>query len=227
MEVLRRIDRGLLTGSALARATGFRHAHISNFLRHKRSLSLEAMDRVLAAEHISIFDLLPAQSGPATVPGTGPPASSVHIVPVVTHDQASTTPRVSMESILGTIDVPDSVIQLLRPRPAADRISWQRFVAVRADADHAAAMAPIVLEDSVLVIDRHYNSLAPYRPLRPTIYAVVDAGRLHISFLQFDADRLVLRPYAPESPVRLLELAAQERPSDRIIGRVCYIASEY
>ena len=65
LEILRRIERGLLTGSTLARATNFQQAHISNFLNRKRSLSLEGLDRVLAAQKLSVIDLLPPDSLPA------------------------------------------------------------------------------------------------------------------------------------------------------------------
>src|SRR5436190_24062549 len=53
-----RIDDGNLTGLRLAEQTGFKQAHISNFLNRKRSLSLEGMDRVLSVQHLSILDLL-------------------------------------------------------------------------------------------------------------------------------------------------------------------------
>ena len=53
-----RIEEGGLTGLRLARQTGFKQAHISNFLNRKRGLSLEGMDRVLAVQHLSVLDLL-------------------------------------------------------------------------------------------------------------------------------------------------------------------------
>src|ERR1700730_9411912 len=59
LEVLRRLDLGLLTGSELARLTGFRQAHISNFLHAKRSLSLTGLDRVLVAINLTVDDVLP------------------------------------------------------------------------------------------------------------------------------------------------------------------------
>jgi hypothetical protein len=68
LEILRRIDRGVLSGSTLARATGFQQAHISNFLNRKRSLSLEGLDRVLTAQNLSVLDLLPADSIQALPP---------------------------------------------------------------------------------------------------------------------------------------------------------------
>ncbi len=227
LEILRRIDRGLLSGSTLARVTGFRHAHISNFLNRKRSLSLEGIDRILAAENLSILDLLPARDT-ASQPSQDPlSAPFVQIVPIVTHTAAITEPRVSEISTLETLHIADSILHLSHARPAAGRVSWQRFVAIRADAEHAAAMNPVLQTDSIVVIDRHYNSLARYRPLQPTVYAVHSAERLYLCFLHFEANRLVLRPRNRNYPVRLVELLMHEQPTDRIVGRVCYIASEY
>src|SRR5205085_7503004 len=53
-----RIERRELTGMRLAQQTGFKQAHISNFLNRKRSLSLEGMDKVLTVQHLSVLDLL-------------------------------------------------------------------------------------------------------------------------------------------------------------------------
>jgi hypothetical protein len=151
----------------------------------------------------------------------------MQIVPVVTAAAAATQPRIAPASILETIHVPENVLLLSRPRPASGRLSWQRFVAIRADAEYAAAMAPVLQPDSIVVIDRHYNSLARYRPLLSTLYAVHSADRLHICFLHYDVNCLVLRPLNHDYPVHLVEMSAHEQPSDRIVGRVCFIASEY
>ena len=53
-----RIEEGELTGLRLARETGFKQAHISNFLNRKRGLSVEGMDKVLNVQRLSILDLL-------------------------------------------------------------------------------------------------------------------------------------------------------------------------
>src|SRR5215469_3330715 len=53
-----RIESGELTGLKLAQQTGFKQAHISNFLNRKRGLSLEGMDKVLQVQHLSVLDLL-------------------------------------------------------------------------------------------------------------------------------------------------------------------------
>src|SRR5207245_11545193 len=53
-----RIEEGDLTGLRLAQQTGFKQAHISNFLNRKRGLSLEGMDKVLNVQHLSVLDLI-------------------------------------------------------------------------------------------------------------------------------------------------------------------------
>src|ERR1700758_5374789 len=61
LELVRRIEQGRLTGNRLASQAGFKQAHISNFLNKKRSLSLEGLDRVLAAQNLSIDQILPLE----------------------------------------------------------------------------------------------------------------------------------------------------------------------
>jgi hypothetical protein len=51
--LLARIADRELTGLKLAEQTGFKQAHISNFLNRKRSLSLAGMDKVLTVQHFS------------------------------------------------------------------------------------------------------------------------------------------------------------------------------
>src|ERR1700738_5364363 len=53
-----RVQLHELTGLSLARQTGFRQAHISNFLNRKRGLSIDAMDRILTSQRLSVLDLL-------------------------------------------------------------------------------------------------------------------------------------------------------------------------
>ncbi|MGO8719332.1 MAG: helix-turn-helix domain-containing protein [Acidobacteriaceae bacterium] len=226
LEILRRIDRGLLTGSTLARATDFQQAHISNFLNRKRSLSLEGLDRVLTAQNLSIMDLLPADAFPS-VPIHGRNSSLTQTVAVVTHTAAASSTRIQPPEIIDTIEVPDAIIQSSRANPISGKELWQRFVAVRVDGMQAAAMEPILRQHFIVVIDRHYNSLAPYRSQPPTVYAVRGSDALHLCFLEFEADRLILRPRNQQIPVLLIALAANEQPADRIVGRVCYVLSEF
>jgi hypothetical protein len=226
LEILRRIERGLLTGSTLARETDFQQAHISNFLNRKRSLSLEGLDRVLTAQNLSIIDLLPPDAL-AAAPTDSPNTSLTQTVAVVTHTAASSSARVQSPEIIDTIEVPKAVIHSALPHALPGRNLWQRFVAVRVDAIQAAAMEPLLRQHFIAVIDRHYNTLTPYRLHPPTVYAVRTSDALHLCFLEFEADRLILRPRNEQIPILLIALAANEHPADRIVGRICYVLSEF
>ena len=87
-------------------------------------------------------------------------------------------------------------------------------------------MDPLLSPGAIAVLDRHYNSLAPYRAHQPTLYAVRSGAALSLRFVDFDEGHLILRPYSREFPVQLVPLASHESPADYIIGRVCLIFSE-
>ena len=88
-------------------------------------------------------------------------------------------------------------------------------------------MELLLRQHFIVVIDRHYNSLTPYRLQPPTVYAVRSSDALHLCFVEFESDRLVIRPRNQQIPVLLIALAANEQPADRIVGRVCYVLSEF
>src|ERR1700712_4452919 len=85
LELLRRIEQGLLTGTKLAQQTNFRQAHVSNFLNKKRSLSLEGLDRMLAAQNLTVDQLLPVDLN-AGAAGSG--LDAMETVPVVSSSAA-------------------------------------------------------------------------------------------------------------------------------------------
>ena len=87
-------------------------------------------------------------------------------------------------------------------------------------------MEPLVQPDATVLIDRHYNSLAVYRPNRPNLYAVRQNSHLALRYVDFISNRLVLRPHSTTFPVELLEIAPGESPSDLLVGRVALILNE-
>lgn len=223
IEITRRIDRGQLTGTLLARQTGLQASHLSNFIHRKRKLSLSALDRVLAAQSLSIEDLLPE---PNRAEVRRDPAET-SIVPLVSHATALLSPIVNQRSILQPIPLPSGILDELRPRRTLARRNWQRFVAVRLTAAQARPMAPVLSPGAVVILDRHYNSLAPSNLSRPNIYAVNIANTLAFRYISYEADRLILRPHALYAPVELLKVSADESPSAAIIGRICVAISEF
>lgn len=236
-ELHRRVNAGLITATSLAHQAGFRQAHISNFLNRRRALSLEGLDRVMAAQNLSVVDLLAPSaathiqsgvdiSGSAEDHGQTTRRDSSEPIPVVSHWTAMEEPVVRAGSVIETVYFPTSRLAASRPRPSARRTHWHRFVAIRADAHQAAGMDPIVPVDSVVVLDRHYNSLAPYRPHERTLYAVRSGSGLMLRFLEFDDARLILRPISLDFPVQLIAIGADESPSDYIVGRVSLVLRE-
>jgi hypothetical protein len=224
VELLRRIDRGTLTRGRLAQQARFQQAHISNFLNRKRSLSLEGLDRVLASQNLTVDQILPLDLAATVAPI--PSSDPTEIVPVVSSSAAMDEARIPPSSIIETIQVSASRLHDNRARPSTRNANWQRFLAIRADAQQSAAMDPLLVSGAIAVLDRHYNSLAPYRAHQPTLYAVRCGAALLIRFVDYDEGRLILRPYSRDFPVQLLPLATHQTPADYIVGRVCLIFSE-
>jgi len=224
LELLRRIDRGVLTGTRLAQQTGFRQAHLSNFLNKKRALSLEGLDRVLSAQGLKIEEILPIDLTAAPPESATP--EPTEIVPVVSPSSAMNEPRMNTAAITETLHLSASRLADNRARPSPRNIHWQRFVAIRSDVQQAAAMEPMLAPGTIAVIDRHYNSLAPYRVQQPTLYAVRCGNALLLRFVDFDQGCLILRPSSASSPVQLISLGADETPPDYLVGRVCLLFYE-
>jgi hypothetical protein len=225
LEIARRIDRRLVTGTLLARQTGLQPSHISNFLHRRRKLSIPAIDRILSAQMISVEDLLPTASARAH-PAPDPGEDQIDSVPLVSQATATSSAGVSAASTIAVIQFPAGILDQLRPRRAIVRRDWLRFLAVRISAAQAAPMVPVLPPESIVVVDRHYNSLVPHDPPRPSLYAVNTAGQLSFRYVSFDSDRLILRPHSLEYPVQILALAANQSPSSLIVGRVCVCISE-
>lgn len=225
VELVGRIERGSLTGSRLAQQAGFQQAHISNFLNRKRALSLEGLDRVLSSQGLTIDQILPIDLA-AAAPAAIQAHESTDIVAVVSSSVAMDEPRVAESAIIETVQVSASRLHDNRARPSTRHAHWQRFVAIRADAQQSAAMEPLLAPGAIAVLDRHYNSLAPYRAHQPTLYAVRCGAALLLRYVDFDEGHLILRPYSRAFPVQLIPLAANESPADYIVGRVCLVFSE-
>ena len=227
LELLRRIDRGTLTQSRLAQQAGFQQAHISNFLNRKRALSLEGLDRVLASQNLSIDQILPLDLAAAAQQPPVQTSDPIEIIPVVSPSAAMDDAIISPSSIIETIQVSASRLHDNRARSSTRHAHWQRVLAIRADTQQSAAMDPLLSPGAIAVLDRHYNSLAPYRAHQPTLYAVRCGVALLLRFVDFDEGSLILRPYSRDFPVQLLPLASHETPADYIVGRVCLVFSEF
>ncbi len=222
LELLRRVQRGTVSVSLLGRQTGFGQAHLSNFLHSRRQLSLEAMDRILAAQHLTVADLLP--SAPQLTPE--PRGNGMCAVPVVSHAVALFEPVIRPSAIQSLLYLPADTFESIHSRASGTRRAWERFVAVRVPAADAPAMDPLLLPEAITLIDRHYNSLLPYRPNRVNLYAVRDGAHLKFRYVDFLASRLVLRPHNFAFPVGLIDVDPGESPNELLVGRIAVILNE-
>jgi transcriptional regulator with XRE-family HTH domain len=222
LELLRRIQRGTLSVSLLARQTGFGQSHLSNFLHNRRQLSLDALDRVLAAQHMAAVDLLPAtyQSETLSVDEGG------SAVPIVSHATAMFEPIIRPSAVQSMLHLPAGLLQSIRVKGVTSRRAWQRFVAVRVLAFDTLPMEPLLLPDAITLIDRHYSALMPYRPNRPNLYAVRRGMHMTLRYVDFVSNRLVLRPHNIAFPVDLLEVEPGHQLGELIVGRIALILNE-
>ena|SRR5437588_1816582 len=220
-----RIRAKKLSGLGLAKQTGFEQAYISNFLNRKRSLSLEGMDRILAAQSLSIYDLLNREEINKRSSSLSASEGDFENVVLAEPEFAATAPTITREQVRDILKFKKSFLRRLRPAAARGRENWQRFVLMKVDAQEAASMYPRLLPGATVLIDRHYNLLTPYRRNEANIYAVRRNDSCTIKYVERDGDHLVLRPHNQAHPVSVLPLEARDA-SEMIVGRVCHVAIE-
>lgn len=215
---------GGLTGLELAQRTGFKQAHISNFLNFKRGLSLEAMDRVLAAQHLSVLDLLDPSEINKRATILPPSNDCFQNVRVVDGRVAAAQPVIMSMMVKQILKFRTSFLRSLRPGLEGDRETWERFLAISVDAREGMSMFPRLLPGATVILDRHYNSLKRYRKGESNMYAVRKAdGNCSLRYLEVVGENLLLRPHNPAYPVQLMTIEPGYSPSDYIVGRICHV----
>ncbi len=223
--LVERIDDGQLTGLRLAQLTGFKQAHISNFLNRKRSLSLEGMDKVLTTQRMSVLDLLdPAEINKRA--SVLPPSLDEFEYVALTERATAADPLIVNVKIKQILKFRRSFLKRLRPEPEGGRERWERFIALRVCAHDGASMYPRLQTGATVLVDRHYNSLKPYRKGEANIYAVRYAKSCVLTYAEMVDGQIVLRPHNRTFPVEVLTLEDGRPSSDYILGRVCYVETE-
>jgi SOS-response transcriptional repressor LexA len=221
-----RIEEGGLTGLRLAEQTGFKQAHISNFLNRKRGLSLEGMDRVLAVQHLSVLDLLDPSEVNKRASIMPPSNDEFQNVLVVDGAVAATQPLVTSMKVKEILKFKKSFLKKLKAETEGDREQWERFVLIKADAGEGMSMYPRLLPGATLLIDRHYNSLKPYRRGECNMYAILKNQNCTVKYVETAGNNLILRPQNQAYPVEVVAMDEGKSASDYIVGRVCHIGLE-
>jgi transcriptional regulator with XRE-family HTH domain len=222
--VATRIASRQLTGLSLARKTGFRQAHISNYLHNRRGLSLEGMDRILTVLGISVLDLVPAGDLSERLPKD---AGDREYEGVSLVDAAALRePQPQLQRIQEQLKFKRNFLRRLRADPVTSRASWVRFLLYKASDDDGAAMYPRVLPRATLLIDRHYNSLRSYRRGDTNMYAVLKGSAVLVRNVEITGPQLTLRPQVQTAPLDFIPIEPGRSYGDYILGRVCHVSIE-
>jgi len=221
-----RIGARDLTGLKLAQQTGFKQAHISNFLNRKRGLSLDGMDKVLNVQHLSVLDLLdPAEINKraSILPPTEDDFENVLLVegPVAAGDAL-----VTAENVKDILKYKKAFLRRLRPEMEMPREEWRRFVLIKVDGRDGMSMYPRLLPGATVLIDRHYNSLKPFRKGEQNMYAVHKEGTCTVKYVETAGTHVVLRPHNQAYPVDVMPIEEGKSYADYIVGRVCHVGIE-
>ena len=221
-----RIEEGDLTGLRLAKETGFKQAHISNFLNKKRGLSLEGMDKVLSVQKISVLDLLDPKEVNKRASIVPPSGDEFENVLVVEGSVAATRALIMSMKVKDVLKFKKSFLRKLRPEMEGDRDGWERFVVIQVDGREGMSMYPRLLPGATVLIDRHYNSLKPYRKGESNMYAVARNGQTTVKYVEQAGNHLVLRPHNQAYPVEVMAMEEGKSAADYLVGRVCYVGIE-
>src|SRR6202161_867618 len=129
-----RIEANELTGLRLAQQTGFKQAHISNFLNRKRGLSLEGMDTVLSVQHLSVLDLLDPSEVNKRATILPPSGDEFENVLLSDGTVAASQPLITSMDVKEILKFKKTFLKKLKPEVEGDREQWERFVVIKADA---------------------------------------------------------------------------------------------
>lgn len=221
-----RIDEGDLTGLRLARQTGFKQAHISNFLNKKRGLSLEGMDKVLAVQHLSVLDLLDPNEVNKRASILPPNSDEFDNVLLADGPVAATHPLITSMNVKEILKFKKSFLRKLKPETEGHRDGWQRFVLIKVDAKEGMSMYPRLLPGATLLLDRHYNSLKPYHKGEFNMYAVLKNGTCTVKYVEVAGNHLILRPHNQAYPIEVLTMEEGKKAAHYLVGRVCHVGIE-
>jgi Peptidase S24-like len=221
-----RIDEGELTGLRLAEQTGFKQAHISNFLNRKRGLSLEGMDKVLNVQHLSVLDLVDPTEINKRASIAPPSQDEFENVLLVEGSVAASEALVMSMNVKEILKFKKSFLRRLRSELEGDRDNWERFVLIKLDGREGMSMYPRLLPGATVLVDRHYNSLKAYRKGEFNMYAVHKNGSCTVKYVELAGNHLILRPHNQAYPIEVMTVEEGKTSADYIVGRICHVGIE-
>src|SRR5437763_6850593 len=141
----KRIDAGEITGLKLADLTGFKQAHISNFLNRKRSLSIEGFDNLLGVSRLSVLDLLDPNEVNKRASILPPSDDEFENVLLVEGEIAAGEPLVTNETVKEILKFKKAFLKRWRPARGGARGERRRLVMGEGDEGGASGRSPRAL----------------------------------------------------------------------------------
>jgi hypothetical protein len=184
------------------------------------------MDKVLNVQRLSVLDLLDPQEVNKRASILPPSDDEFENVLAVDGSIAATAPLVMGMNVNDIVKFKKSFLRRLREETEGGRAKWERFVVIKIDSRDGMSMYPRLLPGANALIDRHYNSLKPYRKGESNMYAINRDGECTVKYVEVAGKYMVLRPHNQAYPVEVIPMEAGMSASDYIVGRVCYVGIE-
>src|SRR5437879_7780079 len=184
------------------------------------------MVKVLSVHRLSVLDLLDPEeiNKRASIPP--PSEDKFENIFVVCGAIAASQPLVMSMNVSEIQKYKRNFLRKLRPDMQSKRGDWERFVAIKIEASDGMSMYPRLLPGATVLIDRHYNSLRPYRKGESNMYAVNKNEGCTVRYVEVAGKHLVLRPHNNAYPVEVMPIQHGKKPPDYLIGRICYVGIE-
>jgi transcriptional regulator with XRE-family HTH domain len=220
--VLATIKSKQLNQRELAELIGMRQAHISNFVLGRRGFSIDGMDAILKVLGLDVTSLL---AMPGQTPSPKDCSTTLESVPLI-QLRAAMNPTFAKDDLRGELGFTKSLLRRLNADSIEVRKPWVRFIAIRADGALAAPMHPRLSNGSVVLVDRHYCSLAEYQKNEPNLYLIRKEQTLMVRWIEMQGGNLCLRPDSSEYPLDFICIDRKNPLTSCIVGRVAHIATE-
>jgi Peptidase S24-like len=181
---------------------------------------------VLNVQHLSVLDLLDPSEVNKRASIMPPGDDEFDNVMMVDGPVAATEPLVMSMNVREILKFKKTFLRRMRPEMEGHRENWERFVLIKVDGREGMSMYPRLLPGATTLIDRHYNSLKPYRKGEFNMYAVAKDGDCTVKYVEVAGQHLILRPHNQAYPIEVMTMEEGKDASDYLVGRVCYVGIE-
>jgi hypothetical protein len=134
------------------------------------------MHKVLNVQHLSVLDLIDTAEVNKRASILPPSYDEFDNVMVVDSQSAASEAVIMSMHVKEILTFRKSFLKRLKPGMEGSRDDWERFVIIKVDAQEGMSMYPRTMPGAILLLDRHHNSLTPYRKGKITCMSCAKMG---------------------------------------------------